>query len=194
MNRGELESLVASYMHRTDLATQIPGFIDFATKRLGRMLRSQENETTLTWVTDQNPFVLPADYRGMRAVSVAQDRGPKTLTAVSLQQINRLASIGIPATYAVSGKTITFAPYQASTITIDYWNEPAALNTGTDTNAVLTEYPYLYLYASLVEAAIYVEDAEKASTMSDVLLGEVDQVNSMSRDANAGGLPSMGQM
>jgi hypothetical protein len=192
MNRGELETLAANYMHRNDLTSDMPGFVDFATKRLGRMLRSQANEAAFEFSANSNPYPLPADYRGMRAVTSAQDRGPKVLASVSPQQINRLQSIGVPAVYSVSAKLITFAPYQASTITINYWQEPEAMALATDTNAVLEQYPYLYLYATLVEASIFVDDTEKAASMMDVLVGEVDQVNSMSRDANAGDLPTMG--
>ena len=37
MNYDELQQLIANYMHRTDLAAQIPGFIEIARARINRV-------------------------------------------------------------------------------------------------------------------------------------------------------------
>lgn len=189
MNRGELETLIAQYMHRNDLTANIPGFIDMATQRIGRTLRSQINEVSLTLGMTANPTPLPDDFRGMRTVLSEQDRGPNPLRAVSPTQLARASSIGTPAFYAVAGKTITVQPFTAGNLLIDYWAEPAALTTPSSTNSVLTEYPYLYLYAALVEAAIFVDDTQKAGDMAGVFNNEISEVNQMSADANSGAIP-----
>ena len=189
MNRGELETLIAQYMHRNDLGAFIPGFIDMATDRIGRTLRSQVNETTLTLGITVNPTPLPADFRGMRTVLSEQDRGPNPLRAMSPTQLARATSIGTPAFYAISGKSIQVQPFVAGNLIIDYWGNPAPLTSESSTNAVLTEYPYLYLYASLVEAAVFVDDTKKAGDMAGVFNNEIFEVNQMSADANSGAIP-----
>ena len=191
MNRGELEALVAQYMHRTDLASVIPGFVDLATQRLGRMLKSQVNEITVPITPTVNPSPLPADFRGMRVVYSQEDRGPIPLQSQSVHRIQRFANNGSPAAYNIQGKTILIKPFRTGTYEIHYFAEPAALGGATSENAVLDEYPYLYLYASLVEANIYIKDPEQARSMLEILSTEVFEVNAMSGAARAGDAPQI---
>ena len=191
MNRGELEALVANYMHRTDLATQIPGFIDLATQRLGRMLKSQVNEITVDFQPTENPSLLPADFRGMRSVYSLEDRGPVALQSQSISRITRFRDSGSPAAYNVQGKSIRIAPFRAGTYELHYFAEPGELSGPTSENAVLDEYPYLYLYASLVEANIFVKDPDQAQAMLQIFSSEVFEVNAMSGAARAGDAPQM---
>ena len=191
MNRGELEALVAKYMHRTDLAADIPGFVDLATQRLGRMLKSQVNEISVDHQPTENPSDLPADFRGMRAVYSLEDRGPVALQSQSISRITRFANSGSPAAYNIQGKQILIKPFRAGTYELHYFAEPAALGSPSSENAVLDEYPYLYLYASLVEANIFVKDPDQANAMLNILTSEVFDVNAMSGAARAGGNPQM---
>lgn len=191
MNRGELELLVAQYMHRGDLTNNIPGFVDLATQRLGRMLKSQVNEITANINPTVNPSPLPADYRGMRAVYSMEDRGPVTLQSQNISRINRFANTGSPTAYNVQGKAILIRPFREGTYELHYFAEPAALGSAASENAVLSEYPYLYLYACLVEANIFTKDPEQASAMLEILAGEVFEVNAMSGAARAGNAPQM---
>lgn len=191
MNRGELEALVAQYMHRKDLTAQIPGFISLATARLGRMLKSQVNEITSTINPVTNPSPLPQDFRGMRLITAAESRGPVPLQSQSATRINRFSDNGSPAAYSISGKQITIKPFREGIYTITYFAEPAALTAGGSENDVLDEYPYLYLYACLVEANIFVQDPEQANAMLQIFSSEVFEVNAMSGAARAGDAPQV---
>lgn len=191
MNRGELEALIAQYMHRTDLAAQIPGFITLSTQRLGRMLKSQVNEITAIHQPTVNPSALPADFRGMRVVYSRENRGPVPLQSQSATRIARYRQDGSPAAYSISGKAITIAPFRAGDYDLVYFAEPAELTTTGSENAVLDEYPYLYLYAGLVEANIFVKDPEQANSMLEILRSEVFEVNAMSGAARAGDAPQI---
>ena len=192
MTRGELETLIAAYMHRTDLGPYIPGFIELAGQRIGRTLRSQANETVVELGITEPNTALPDDYRGMRSVLSKQDRGPRVLSAMSPTQLARYTSNGTPAFYCIQGKTITVQPFTAGVIILDYWAEPAALPATTSTNAVLTAYPYLYLYAALVEASVFVDDTEKAGNMAGVFNNEITEVNNQGSDAMSGAIPVIG--
>ena len=191
MTRAELETLIASYLHRVDMTTDIPGFIALATQRLGRMLRSQVNQTVVLFQPTTATSALPADYRGMRAVYSQESRGPVALSSAGLHRISRFASTGSPAVYSITGKSITIAPFRAGDFELHYYNEPATLTTGSSTNAVLDEYPYLYLYASLVEANIFLQSPDQAARMLSIFTGEVRDVNSQSMYASAGDAPAV---
>ena len=191
MTRTELEALIASYMHRSDLTGDIPGFISLATQRLGRMLRSQVNQTIAILQPVTATSDLPANYRGMRALYAQESRGPVALSSVSTHRITRFANTGSPAAYSITGKKLTIAPFRAGDFELHYYNEPAELVSGTSENAVLDEYPYLYLYASLVEANIFLQNPDQAARMLSIFTGEVHDVNSQSMYASAGDAPAV---
>lgn len=191
MTRDELAALIASYTHRTDLAADIPGFIALATDRLGRMLRSQANQTIAILQPTTATSALPTNYRGMRALYSSESRGPVPLSSVSTHRIARFATTGSPAAYSITGKQITIAPFRAGDFEIHYYNSPDELTSGTTENAVLDEYPYLYLYASLVEANIFMQNPDQAARMLSIFTGEVRDVNAQSQYATAGDAPAV---
>ena len=49
-----LQADVAAYLHRTDLTTEIQGFIEKARLRVARDLRSLEQETTIVLTSPTN--------------------------------------------------------------------------------------------------------------------------------------------
>ena len=193
MNRGELEALVAQYIHREDLGDQIPGFIDLATNRIGRDLRSAENQTVLepfspaTQVSD-----LPEDFRNMRDVTyllgsarvVLRSASPKTMSGVP-QTGNR------PIYYRLVGKQIEIVPFQVKEMRLVYFNAPAPLTDSASENAILTNYEQLYLYASLIEAYFFTQDAGGHGLATETYTSEIDAENNRSKKADAGDRPSI---
>ncbi len=191
MTRTELEALIAQYMHRTDLTGQIPEFINFATIRIGRMLQSASNEALANLVVSANPTALPADYARMRSVTQAQTGGDVTIFPVGAARFNHFSQQGVGVVYHIQGKFIEFAPLGAGTYVLDYFQIPAALTSGASTNQVLEDLPFLYLYASLVEANIFVQDPEQSNAMLAIFTAEVEDENRRTSAANAGGMPAM---
>ena len=97
MNRDDLVAQVESYAKRTDLTGDIlSSFLPLAEARIGRDLKSAENETIveLPAVSD-NPFDLPEDYGQIRALTVAQNRGPKTLVSVDLAGAEQAGGVSV---------------------------------------------------------------------------------------------------
>ena len=193
MNRGELETLVAEYIHRTDLGAQIPGFIELATARIGRDLRSAENETVvdpfspLTQVSD-----LPADFQNMRDISWTTGQGRIVLKASSPVAMGRFPQTGnAPNFYRLIGKQIEITPYQAKDFRLVYFNAPADLTTTASENAILTAYPQLYLYGSLIEAYFFTQDGGGHKLAADTYTAEVSVENNRTEKADAGDRPSV---
>lgn len=193
MTRTELETLIGQYLHRTDLTGQIPGFIDLATRRIGRMLRSKSNEVLAQLVVTANPTALPADFASMRSISQGQSGGPVSIVPSSQLRFNQFARVGAGTSvvYNIQGKFIEFAPLGAGTYDLDYFAVPAELTSGASTNGVLTDLPYLYLYASLVEANIFIQDPEMSNQMLGIFMNEVEDENRLTSKSNAGDLPAV---
>lgn len=190
MTRDELAAQVADYLHRTDLTAQILGFIDFATRRIGRTLRTPENQV-IENLALSNPHTLPATFREMRRVWSDQSRGPIALQSLGLHAFTRISKQGTPGYYTISKDQLEITPFASGTFTLDYFVEPDELDTGPSTNAVLDAYPYLYLYASLIEASVFVQDEARAGALIGVYNTEIDQLNRQARKARAGDTPAM---
>ncbi len=192
MNRGELEALAASYMHRTDLAGNIPGFISLATARLARDLRSVFNETFEEISVAADPTPLPDDFRAMRSIAQNTNGGSTSLRYVGAHEITKYRNNdGQAMVYTIRGREMQIRPYQAGTYTVDYYNAPAALTTTADTNDVLENYPYLYLYATLIEGYIFIQDESMAASMLNIYSTELEAVNAESKKSRTGDAPAM---
>lgn len=193
MNRSDLEARIASYLHRNDLSAQIPGFIELATVRLARDLRSMFNEVYLDpFTVNADPMPLPQDFRNIRSLAVKADRGPATLRSVGSHGLNRYGNNGgEPLVYTIRGRDLHIRPYQARDYILNYYAAPAELTSGTSENDVLTNYPYLYLYASLVEAYVFIQDTEREQAMIVTYTSELELVNREAKLSRTGDAPAM---
>ena len=95
MNKQDLADLVVKFSHRPDLAQDIlDTFIPLAEVRIGRELKSSENEVALLMQPLANNFDVPADFSSIRGLQYAQAGGPKTLTSLDLHSINQVSETG----------------------------------------------------------------------------------------------------
>jgi hypothetical protein len=179
-DRASLAAAVAEYLHRTDLTVQIVGFIDLATKRLGRDLRSQENETVAVYDLLTNPQILPADFAAIRDLSYSSGSGIARVRSGSLQQMADYSGSragGRPGFYKIRGRMLEVAPTRLGEYNLDYFTNPADLITDISTNSVLAAYPYLYLYATLYEAFFFTQEGQGLANAKATYESEVKQIN-----------------
>ena len=194
-NKQELANAIAAYMHRDDLATQIDAiFIPFATKRIGRDLRSQSNNFVIDFDITQNTQELPSNFVDIRALQAPTNNGFRLLRSGTLHEMSEYsrANSGHAAYYQINAKTISLAPRQLGTFKLDYFAEPAALVADQDTNSVLLDYPYLYLYAALVEAFFYTQEPAGHEKALAQYVGEIEKINKQSASARGGSMPAQG--
>ena len=193
MTRTDLEALIASYLHRNDLGGVIPGFIELATARLARDLRSTYNEVYETVAVNADPMPLPDNWQAFRAVAQVTNGGtPWPLRYIGSHEIGKYSTTGGGAqVYSIVARNLQIRPYQAGDYQYNYYEAPATLTLGSDTNPVLTNLPYLYLYASLVEAFIYIQDESLAANMISVYNGELSAVNLEAKKSRTGDAPAM---
>ena len=194
-DKSDLVTLVESYMHRADstLDNNIGTWINFATSRIGRDLRSQFNEETVILSPLANPVDLPADYRAMKVITYPGDGNASiALRSVPPATIARITNTGSsPALYSVTGFEATIKPFQAKDFTTSYWKEPAGLAVDTDENDVLNAYPYIYLYAVLIEGSAWLQDFTARSSWLATYSSEVALINEQSQSADLGDVPAM---
>jgi hypothetical protein len=155
------------YLHRTDLDTKIPTFIQLAEKKLANQIRARKMEGTATLTTTPgvNYVALPLDYSSPKSLTVS---GTTTapLTLIGADTFNLYSAnntLGEPRYYKIQGDNLLLFPNPSSALSINlvYYQTLAALSSTNTTNWVLTKYPYVYLYGAMVEYATYANDSEQ---------------------------------
>lgn len=164
---SDLKAALANWLDRTDLANRIPEFIALAEARIRRRLRAVETLGTLS-ITDRDTALTNiAELQSIRLVT-GNPRLDRPLTNVTKAVLDERAAewgnaTGRPLFYAVVNDTLYVAPTPDQTYTAEIVHYPAlvALSGESDTNAVLTAAPDVYLYLALAAAEPYLKHDER---------------------------------
>ena len=161
-NYTDLKASIADWLHRSDLTTQIVDFITLAESRINRDLNSRlaEEDTTLTGTVGVRTIALPTDFIHPLGLWLTT-YNPRELMFYKLpEKLTVSTTNGNPRYYTVDGSNIAFeSPLDAAyTYTLRY-KSGYALSGSVTTNWLLTNHPDVYLYAALIESAVYVRDS-----------------------------------
>jgi hypothetical protein len=156
----ELQASIAGWLIRDDLTAVIPDFIRLAEVRLATDFKTQHLITETTIVTDASSKALPANNKGI--ISAYLSTNPLTpldyMTPDEFASRNAASESGKPLAFTVKGQTIYFGPTPDSSYNciLSHYETPSLITDNT--NSLLTNYPTLYLYASLIEASDYLQE------------------------------------
>ena len=185
----ELQTQWTNYMHRADLEPQYDFTAGLIIARLGRDLRAQENELSVSLTTVADTGVgLPVGFREMREVTAIENGLARALgyvTPVAFGNIGRAS--GSPIWYTMKeGKLYS---KNAGLVTLVYWSTPEdlVLNENTPT---LDAYPDLYLYAGLAELSRFVQDEALAIQFMMYYKNELKEANKAAQIARTGNRPT----
>lgn len=179
---AKLQSEILDTLDRNDLVSDVseytPGTIEGAVKRAiakteNRILRRVktnvfEASTSVSTVAGTETISLPSDYAMMKMLApTGTDTTPlaqKDLT--TLNNDNPSTATGTPKSYAPFGTLLYLRPIPASVIVLKmfYYLKPSPLSASNTSNAILTNYPDLLLYGSLIELTAHLEDNDNIQT------------------------------
>jgi len=179
-NYTELQSSISSWLQRDDLTAQIPDFINICESYLNDDLRLRSMITEATVTPSQvNSYVSLPDGFIEAIAFVDENNNP-------IQQIHHDMLQGLDSTnnnyYSVTSR-INFptAASSALSYTMTYY-KGMDLITNT-TNDVLTNYPNLYLYGSLLQAEMFLKNDKRIGTWHDLYDKAMRKANSRSADS-----------
>lgn len=163
-----LKAEIADWLDRSDLSSQIDTFIDLAEEHHRRNLRVRQmiSRATASLSTSTRYLALPTNYVHMRILRLM------TTPVTRMQFVNEdemtrriLDSTGKPRWYTIH-EEIEFdrTPDAAYSAEMIYYATPTPLSSSNTTNAILTNYPSLYLYGSLVQAEPFLDNDERIAT------------------------------
>jgi len=182
---ANLKTEIANYLNRTDLTEYLDTFIDLAEARHSRDLRLREMEnvsTATTTVSGTQSYDLPTGYLEMRYVLYQSDpynflyfMAPPDF----FRAFNAGETSGTPKYYTIVGSKIYLGPKPdaAKVLELGFFQRPTGLSDTNTTNAVLTDFPDLYLYASLAESAPFLVQDERLAVWAQLYKEGVKTAN-----------------
>ncbi len=168
MTFASLRANVASALGRSDVPLYVYS-LTTGVLNADPDLRLLEMQAKTSLTATGEAVALPADFLGVESAYIdAGGARRRLIPATESAQAVQHDPSGQPYFYAVHSGELTLMPVPDSeyTITLRYYARLADLVADSDTTAVLTAYPQLYLYQSLVHAALWAQDDEGVSRYS----------------------------
>tara|TARA_A100000171_G_scaffold28325_1_gene26464 strand:- start:217 stop:846 length:630 start_codon:yes stop_codon:yes gene_type:complete len=185
---SNLKTTIANYLNRSDLTANLGDFIILTEARLNRELRVREmvnTDTSITTSSGTQSYSLPSGY--LEATTVIYQSDPFcTLRFISntdfYNKYNTSQSKGKPTFFTIVGDQILLGvtPDSSTTLQINYYKTLTTLSDSNATNTILTNYPELYLYGSLAEAAPFIMQDERINTWGNLYKEALKNANETS--------------
>lgn len=184
-NYADLQSSVASWLNRSDLAINIPDFIALAECQLNIDLqaRAMETKTTLVTIGGVNTVALPSDMLEMRRLQVIgtynQPLSYRSPDEISADYADNVA--GQPAVFTVIGDDLELAPIPDGVYSLEltYRQRIPTLSASNTTNWLITNWPNVYLFATLIAATPFIMNDARLATWAQLYSQAVDGINNV---------------
>jgi len=187
-----LGSTVGDYLDRSDLDAIIPTFIELAEAKFRRSLRHwrMEKRATADTIAGERQVSLPTDFVEMR--SLKRNSSPVVvLEILPPQVINSYAeSQGSPNYFSVVGDELHLDPVPDAVYELEmYYYAFSALSDTNTTNWLLTYYPDIYIYGTLLEAEAYLMNDPRLPIWKQAFDEALKQLNTEANKVRYAGAP-----
>lgn len=161
---SDLKAAVADWLNRSDLTATIPNFIALAEADINSHfdLRTVESDQLVSATPGSRYVALPTGFREAQNLWINWPYGRGTpLRFVTPELLTTIATPGAPLLWCIDGDNIAFErpADQAYSLTLRMIGG-VGLSDTSPANLILTNYPNVYLYGALREAAPYLRDPE----------------------------------
>src|ERR1700756_196830 len=122
---SDLQSAIASWIARGDLAASIPDFIALFESVANRRLRLRQQESAATLAPSSGVATLPADYLAWRRVPWT-GQVPRELESAPPSYLPALyptLPADIPRLFTIEGGSLTVAPSDDTALMFDYFRK-----------------------------------------------------------------------
>ena len=181
---AELKVAIQSWSKRNDILTVMDDFIDLAEADMGERLkvRNMEARATATASTSSRFVELPDGYISMRRLSIYSGGNRRELQSTTPESMKVRDGAGAPAFFAITSE-IEFdrIPDSAYTVEMQYFRSLTALSAAAPSNDILTRFPMIYLYGSMMHFANWAMDDEVFNKYSLLFQGAIDSANKSDR-------------
>lgn len=185
---SELTSAVATWSSRNDLTSQIDEFVLLCEADMQTRLKLLEFETTATVTITAGTGSLPAGFLAARSVywDGDPDRPIQYVTPEKYDDM-RVNDSGDGYFYTIVGGSIMTTPMGDGSIVMTHSARFVPLSDANTTNAILTDFPNAYLFGSLLQLALFIEDDAAAQKWGTLYNSVVDRMNRNNEDRKYAG-------
>jgi hypothetical protein len=191
-----LKTSVADFLNRSDLTSVVPDFVALAEAQINRRLMRDGPVRQMMGRSDATVnaefIAVPSDFLGAKAIYLSPNYQPVEI--VSPEEIVRRKTLypnetGDPKVFAVVGGQLQFWPWVSTgsfSGELTYWKSIPALTSTNTTNWLLTAYPDIYLYTSLIQSAPYLRDDARLQvwvSISEAALSDFTEADKKARTA-----------
>lgn len=183
---SELQTAVATWLHRNDLTAVIPDFITLAEAKFNRLLRVRDMEDAISGTITSGAVALPADFAELKSL-YADTSPPVSLQPKSLEWIRNQAELATtPLHYAFDQGSLVFWP-SSGDVAGTYYARIPALSASNTTNWLLTKWPDLYLFGALEQSAPYLKADQRLPVWQSKVVELLTSINADSKAAEISG-------
>lgn len=164
---ADLQTAVASWLHRSDLASNIPDFITLADNRINSDLRCRQMETSMASTIAAGVLAVPANYIELKDSYISSTMPYANLDRKTAEWIYEKYPYRVadnqPRFIGREGSNFIFGPFPDSNyiVTLVYYNRFAPLSSAV--NSIFSAYPGLWLFAALCEAAPFLKNDNRVA-------------------------------
>ena len=195
-NYTELKQEIIDWSHRGDIDLKVETFIKMAEQEMyanpDEVLRVRGQETRSTATTDGQYLALPDDFQSIRSLLLTTSGGNVELIMKAPAQLITEPTTGQPCFFTVTSQ-IEFdrIPDSNYGVIIQYYAVPAALSDTNATNAILTNFPNIYLFGALSAANTYADNNEEAAINYSSFIRSIKGANKKDKQGRYGPAPAM---
>jgi hypothetical protein len=195
MNYAQLQSNIADFLNRSDLAAVIPTFIGLAESQMERALRVRQMLGRSTAQIDTQYSALPSDFLEAKTFKITSSRPIQPVEFVTPEQMDSAeqqsaGANGIPKYFTVVGNQIRVHPSPDATYDAEltYFSKLPKLSSSNTSNWLLASSPDAYLYGALMQSAPYLKDDERVAVWGTLYNTAIEAIKTADQNASASGL------
>lgn len=176
---AELQTACGNWLSRVDLTARIPEFISLAEAKFQRTLRLRQMETRVS-ATATEWMSLPTDYIELRNIKITSTAPYVALKLIDPGQADSAYTVttGKPLFYTLQGNQIRLIPAPDTTYTVEmiYFKKIPVLSDTNTSNWLLAAAPDAYLYGTVTEALVMVQDDGRAAGASSAMARVIEDL------------------
>lgn len=161
----ELKAAIIERADRDDWATSVVDFIALAEDEFNSSVFVPEREGVSTATASAETLALPSDFYRLRSLIVDSTDPKVVLQQMTISDLKENfpsdTATGQPRYFAIQkGSELVFGPVPDTsyTVLINYYQKITPLSGSVATNWLLTNYPRIYFYGSLLQSNISDDD------------------------------------
>lgn len=195
-NYANLKASVLNWSKRSDASTYIDDFIALAESQMIanaiEPLSVRDMEARATATLDSRFLELPSNFISMRRFKLVLSGSEPDVRFMAPEQMRVLTDAGQPRFFTITDKIeLDRAPDSAYTVEMQYLRQLDPITSTNTTNAILTNYPQIYLHGCLWALYDWSLQDDKADRHYAKFISAIKGANKQSSEGRWGPAPFM---